>query len=170
MISSERHDHRSVPFPDKDAPDTHASTDDPQETINAHICFDLEDKPKQLLKALSSLTVIAYMNLTFIVTTSNFIMQEILSNINIKNIKIGPLQDNKVRRIYIENESQLSEEERKLINDKMTSDGSESGQLEVFLESEAKFISTRSEGIILLCIMSIKLLQHTKYGRIMLIY
>ena len=74
-------------------------------------------------------------------------MQVILSNINIKNIKIGPLQDNKVRRIYIENESPLSEEEKTSINDKMTFDSSDSGHLEVSLKSEPKFICSRSEAI-----------------------
>lgn len=70
----------------------------------------------------------------------------ILSNINIKNIKIGPLQDNKVRRIYIENENRLSEEERTSIIDKMTFDSSESGQVEVFPQSELKYIPSRYEA------------------------
>ena len=55
LILIGRHDLQTVPSPDNDVTDTHSN--DPQETINAHICFDLEDKPKQLLKALNSLTV-----------------------------------------------------------------------------------------------------------------
>ena len=75
-----------------------------------------------------------------------FYIQEILSNINIKNIKIGPAQ-NKVRRIYIENESPLSEEEKKSINERMKFDGNVPGELEVSLRGEPKSISrTRSEG------------------------
>ena len=74
-------------------------------------------------------------------------MQEIVRNINIKNIKIGPLQD-KVRRIYIENENELSEEETEVINEKMKFDGSVPGKLEVSLKGEPKSISrTRSEGM-----------------------
>jgi hypothetical protein len=33
------------------------------QTVTAHICFDLEDKPNQLLSALTSLTVIVSINL-----------------------------------------------------------------------------------------------------------
>lgn len=43
------------PSPENSGTITH--TDDPQETIHAHICFDLEDKPMQLLNALNSLMV-----------------------------------------------------------------------------------------------------------------
>ena len=58
-----RHDLQTVLSPDIDVTDTHSN--DPQEIINAHICFDLEDKPKQLLKALNSLTVCLHeLNLT----------------------------------------------------------------------------------------------------------
>lgn len=54
---TERSDHLTEPFSDNSGTVTH--TDDPQETIkfNAHICFDLEDKPNQLLEALESLMV-----------------------------------------------------------------------------------------------------------------
>ena len=52
-----------------------------------------------------------------------------------------------MRRIYIENESPLSEEEKKLINERMKFDGNVPGELEVSLRGEPKSISrTRSEG------------------------
>ena len=55
VLIAKRSDRQTEPIPGDDATVTH--TDDPQEIINAHICFDLEDKPKQLLKALNSLMV-----------------------------------------------------------------------------------------------------------------
>ena len=65
LILIDRHDLQIVPSPDNDVTDTHSN--DPQETFNAHIiiCFDLEDKPKQLLNALNSLTASLHeLNLT----------------------------------------------------------------------------------------------------------
>ena len=60
-----RHDLQTVTSPDNAYDVTDAHSNDPQETFNAHICFDLEDKPKQLLKALNSLTVSLHeLNLT----------------------------------------------------------------------------------------------------------
>ena len=126
-------------------------TEDPQKTINTHICFDLQDKPRQLLNALNSiivswhkLSLACNINLISILFLNT---QDIICKINIKNIKIGPgpMPDEMVRRIYIENENPLSEEERELLIKNMTVDGGTPGNLEVSLNGEPKPVFSESD-------------------------